>query len=231
MAPLGLHIESLLGILLSPLRAHDSKIFTSSQSPTASCSALPTPTITIHSPEVGPSGSKLSFRHTLFAKSQFPELEWTLPAELAGEDEKGEKKVKEYLLIMEDPDAPMPTPVVHGLFYGIDGSRTRLADSDFEKVDEGVAGSGKSTHVLRGGFHYGQNRRGEIYTGARAIMSHGIHRYHFQIVALGKRVDWEKVEDGKVLTRKEVEEAVRGKLVGWGVWIGNWERVWGAEEG
>ena len=39
--------------------------------------------------------------------AKIPTLEWKAPADIAG-------KVKEWLLVCEDPDVPLPTPISHG---------------------------------------------------------------------------------------------------------------------
>lgn len=78
------------------------------------CSAFseyPQPTIQISSPDIG-SGSlaapaQLKEDHSADGAGTFPSLEWKIPQSLHG-------KVKEWLLVSEDPDAPLPTPIAHG---------------------------------------------------------------------------------------------------------------------
>ena len=59
-------------------------------------------------------------------------------------------------------------------------------------------------------------------------MGHGPHRYFFQVVGV-RGVQWEE-EGGKreagALRRDELVEIIQGKVVGWGVWIGVFERRW-----
>jgi phosphatidylethanolamine-binding protein (PEBP) family uncharacterized protein len=64
-------------------------------------------TITVTSPDCGTSGSKLDVDYTQDGVGKFPALQWSAPSEIASE-------VKEWLLVSEDPDAPLPTPIAHG---------------------------------------------------------------------------------------------------------------------
>lgn len=108
----------------------------------------------------------------------------------------------------------MPEPIVHGIYTGIDKSRTGTTQADFEVDDE-------RTKTLKGGFTYGRSRTGQVYIAPRPIMRHGEHRYFWSIVGLSERVDWEEVgrsagEQG--VGRGEVLKAIEGKVVGWGEW-------------
>lgn len=68
---------------------------------------LPEPTIAITSPDCGASGATLAVAYTADGAKLFPTLEWTAPPEIAG-------AVREWLLVPEDPDAPLKKPVPHG---------------------------------------------------------------------------------------------------------------------
>ncbi len=63
--------------------------------------------ITVASPDCGASGSKLTVDYTQDGSGKFPALRWPAPPEIADQ-------VKEWLLVSEDPDAPLPTPIIHG---------------------------------------------------------------------------------------------------------------------
>ncbi|KAL4894253.1 hypothetical protein BDV59DRAFT_201096 [Aspergillus ambiguus] len=96
--------------------------------------------------------------------------------------------------MVEDPDAPLAEPVVHGLYYGIPVSKTILFSEDFETIGEG------SIPELRGGFNYGLNRRKTIYMPPRGFLGHGPHRYFYQVIALNEPID--DIPDDKLLRAK-----------------------------
>jgi phosphatidylethanolamine-binding protein (PEBP) family uncharacterized protein len=77
---------------------------------------------------------------------------------------------------------------------------------------------------LSGGFYYGANAGFGHYVGPRALLGHGPHRYVYQLVALKEKLDVSKM-GGKV-TKSAVEKALMGKVVGYGIWVGMWERAW-----
>jgi len=56
-------------------------------------------------------------------------------------------------------------------------------------------------------------------------MGHGVHRYIFQLVALGEPLVVEG-EEGEGVTREEVVKVCEGKVVSWGVWVGTFESKW-----
>jgi phosphatidylethanolamine-binding protein (PEBP) family uncharacterized protein len=109
---------------------------------------------------------------------------------------------------------------------------------DFEVEDERDA-------RLKGGFHYGKSRTGIVYIPPRPLMNHGPHRCKwnathpnsaavkaadrlppdfFQVVALSEPLD--KALLKKQASRDEIAEAIRGKVLGWGMWTGVAERKW-----
>lgn len=63
--------------------------------------------IIVTAPEIGPTNSKLDVQYTRDGAGLFPTLHWEAPQHLAGQ-------VKEWLIVSEDPDAPLPTPICHG---------------------------------------------------------------------------------------------------------------------
>jgi Raf kinase inhibitor-like YbhB/YbcL family protein len=81
-------------------------------------------------------------------------------------------QVAELVLIVEDPDAPLPRPVVHLALAGIPPELRGFAEGDLNAG--GPYGSG------RGSF----NRTG--YAGPRPVPGHGVHRYVFQLYALSR---------------------------------------------
>lgn len=114
---------------------------------------------------------------------------------------------------------------------------TKVEQSDLEIVDE-------SKGILKGGFQYGQCRRPGVYLPPRPLMNHGPHRCKcvtvlkdsmcgkltgsttdfFEIVALSESLPKELL--GTRPTREQIADAVTGKVVAWGLWVGAYERKW-----
>jgi Raf kinase inhibitor-like YbhB/YbcL family protein len=127
-------------------------------------------------------------------ENQSPPIEWSnLPSGTA-----------EIVLVMEDPDAPLPVTSMHLVATGISqqisglpaGSLNRDTQSSQVRLGKGLMG-----------------RRG--YAGPMPPPSHGPHRYVFQIFALDRGLRKEIVFDRKTLLR-EIEGRVlaRGRLIG-----------------
>ncbi|RSM12654.1 hypothetical protein CDV31_006230 [Fusarium ambrosium] len=196
------YIEVAASWLFKNAKAHDAKAFFTLP-PFAS---HPEPTLPITSPDCGADGATLGKEFMHGGQGLFPELRWD-----------SHEGVKEWLLVSEDPDAPFPTPICHGIYLGIPLQKTSVVNSDFKPVDE------KSTR-LEGGFYYGASRNGMIYIPPRPLLNHGIHRYWFEIIGLSEPLD-EKLVTSKP-TREQVAEAINGKVVIWGRWMGQCERRW-----
>lgn len=176
---------------------------------TAPFASMPEPTFTITSTDCGDSNSHMKEEYTGYGKDRFPELSWKKPS----------AEVVEYVLIVEDPDAPLPMPITHGLFYAIPGDKTSITHDDLT-IDKVV---GKEKH-LKGGFRLGKNIIGSVYGGPKPPLGHGVHRYFYTLVALKAPLDTKTLSP--LATKKEIGEAMEGKMVGWGQWIGLYERKW-----
>ncbi|OCL09898.1 PEBP-like protein [Glonium stellatum] len=196
-------IEYCFGRLLINQKGRDKGLFCK----TPAFASIPEPTFTVTSPDCGPSNSHMKEEYTGYGKGRFPELAWQKPS----------SDVAEYVLIIEDPDAPIPMPVTHGLFYAIPGDRTLFTHDDIS-VHKVV---GKEKH-LKGGFRLGKNILGSVYGGPKPPLGHGVHRYHYTLVALKEPLDTSKMS--ALATKKEIAEAIQGKMIGWGLWIGLFER-------
>lgn len=198
------YIEYGIGSLLHSVKGHDDKLFTK----TPAFKDLP-PTITIESPDVGPSNSHLQHIHSHFGEDRFPELSWSLPST--------SPQVAEYILIIEDPDAPVPFVPCHALFHGIPASTTHLGPDDIKLVE--------GTKVdLKGGFKLGKNVKGTVYGGPRPPLGHGPHRYFYQLVGLKEPLD--KTNLSEKPTKTELAHAIVGKVAAWGQWVGVFETKW-----
>ncbi|KAL2216419.1 phosphatidylethanolamine-binding protein [Thermoascus aurantiacus ATCC 26904] len=203
------YLQYGLGKLFSPIRGHDSKLLTNGPA----FKDIPQPNMSLEAPECGPSGARLLDNHSMLArdgKGDFPELRWTPPPEA---------DVKEYVLICEDIDLPIPALVAHhGLFYGIPPTTTAATNADVQH-----GGKNPKEHVTTAGWKYVPNMMGSSYLGPAPPLGHGPHRYVFTIIALKEPLNPKQPEK---LSRQKVADAIVGKVVGWGQWIGTWERPW-----
>ncbi|MFE3187722.1 YbhB/YbcL family Raf kinase inhibitor-like protein [Nocardia sp. NPDC059240] len=123
-------------------------------------------TMSITSPAFG-DGAAIPRRHAGAGVGEdiSPPLHWSgIPREAV-----------ELILIIEDPDAPLRRPVVHGLFTGIDPGSTGLPEG---ALDAGTLAAGLTAGL--GSFR----RRG--YAGPRPVPGHGTHHYVFQLLAVDR---------------------------------------------
>lgn len=194
-------IERALSWALKARRGHDAGLFSKTKPFTTVSEA----TLALECPDIGDSGSKIPPEYSFFNTGHFPTLKWP-EAEPLG--------VKEWLLIVQDPDAPLAEPVTHGIYYSIAASKTGVSYEDFEDLGD---------FKLKGGFKYGLNRRQTVYIPPRGMLGHGPHRYFFQIVGLSEALDAAGLSSPA--TTEEVVSKIDGKVVAWGQWIGIWERT------
>ena len=199
-------LEYALAYLLYNVRGHDSDLFTR----TPPFSQIQ-PTVQVTSPEC--EDGLLKHRHTPFGEDAFPDLQWELPPSSSPT-----KPIKEWLVVGEDPDAPLPFAIVHGIFYGLPAQKATITHADLEPISASATGSSTS---LKGGFNHGANIRGTVWGGARPPVGHGHHRYFFQVVGLSERVE---TELGQKLSKKELVRLIEGKIVAWGEFVARYER-------
>lgn len=205
------YIELIFSWLTQNLRNHDARLFTKSPA----FAAFAEPTIAVTSPSCGPSGSTMQPQYTQVGADHFPTLTWSnAPPDTA-----------EYILVVEDADMPLPGPIAqrvfHGLYYSMPATTTGVSADDFETVRVDERGG-----LVKGGWRFTKNVRGVAYAGPRPVLGHGSHRYFYQLVGLREPLDLARWGDGAP-SKKELAEAVEGKVVGWGVWVGLFERKWG----
>ena len=144
------YVEAMLGFLLSGYKGHDSQLLVHSKG----FSGHNVSTITVNSPECGPTHSPLQECHSSEGGGKMPSIAWSLPDPAL--------TVAQYLVIIEDPDAPLPGPILHGLFYGLSPSKKSISASDLTRTGKGNA--------LQGGFNYGRDRRGSVSKGTAISM-------------------------------------------------------------
>lgn len=200
--PVFSYIEQALGQLFYFSRGYDGKLFTK----TGAFSDLPESNIEVTSPNYGQSGSNMSFEHSIPGGSRFPSLKWNCRV----------SSVKEYLLIVQDPDAPIPIAPVHGIYWAIPAECDQLGPEDIDRL------ASKTNRGPTPRLKLGRNFRGTVYDGPGPPLGHGAHRYFYQIVALDESLDPARMSE--IPTYKELAEVINGKVIGWGHWIGVYEK-------
>lgn len=93
------YLEVAASWLFKNYRGRDAGLFTT----LPPFATHPSPTIAISSPDCGADGATLGKEYMHGGEGRIPELSW--------ETVEG---VKEWVLVSEDPDAPLPTPICHG---------------------------------------------------------------------------------------------------------------------
>ena len=119
--------------------------------------------------------------------------------------------------MVEDLDVPLTGSTVLGIFYGLPASMTAVSERDFAKTEKGIF-----ERRLSGGFKYCPMRRNAVWNAPRPTKGHGVHRYYFQVVALNSTID--RKELSQFPTKESFVGAIEGKVVGWGEWVGLYER-------
>ncbi|KAF7550213.1 hypothetical protein G7046_g8080 [Stylonectria norvegica] len=192
------YVELTLSWLFRSAKAHDAKNFTT----LPAFAEHPAPTLRVTSPDCGADGATLGKEYMHGGEGRMPQLQWN------ADDVPG---VKEWLVVSEDPDAPLPTPICHGIYLGVKKDQTSLTNDDFQPTD------GTSTK-LKGGFFYGQSRNGSIYIAPRPLLNHGIHRYFYEVIALSEPLDPKFIASKP--SREDVGKKIEGKVLAWGHWTG-----------
>ncbi|KAL4920669.1 phosphatidylethanolamine-binding protein [Aspergillus aurantiobrunneus] len=179
-----------------------SKLFTSSP-PFAD---HPFPTIPVECTELGPSGTYIDKDHTSEGAGVIPSLAWPSAAD----------DTVEYVLVSEDPDAPITESVIHGLYYRISREKTGVQNPDFR-----VNNDSWESHMLQGGFKYGKNRHDSVYLAPTRFFGDGPHRYFFELIALNDSVETDNMSE--LATLEELKKEIQGKVAAWGEWVGVFE--------
>jgi hypothetical protein len=108
-----------------------------------------------------------------------------------------------FMLIVEDPDAPTPRPIVHALALDIPADRVGVA--------EGALAPGADP-----GFALGRGAFGRVgWSGPRPIAGHGPHAYVFQLVALARPLGLDATASlAEALAAMAGAALARGRLTG-----------------
>ncbi|TCP72826.1 YbhB/YbcL family Raf kinase inhibitor-like protein [Sphingomonas sp. PP-CE-1G-424] len=191
------HIPAWLGQAMSGLRAGEEKLAVSQV-----CGDVgDTPaSIDLSSPAFAHE-SRLPPRFTLDGEGVSPPLVWSDPP--AG--------TATMVLIVEDPDAPVPQPLVHAIVWGLDADAGRLAEGAI--VADG-AGDPAGRDVGRNSYM----REGWLPPDPPG--GHGEHRYVFQLFAVGAGAG----DPGATPGRSAVIDAITGHVLAAGLLIGTYSR-------
>ena len=155
--------------------------------------------IELSSPAFG-NGARLPTRFTADGEGVSPPLVWgALPA-----------GTRSLALIVEDPDAPSPQPLVHAIIWGIPATEHRLAEGAISADGDGE----------RDGRDVGRNSYlREGWLPPDPPTGHGAHRYAFQLFALAG-----VAEIGSTPGRAALAEAMSGNVLAAGLLTGTYSR-------
>ena len=186
------HIPQWLGRLLDDVRAGHGKLLAAR--PDLAGKAM----IELSSPAFG-HGVRLPARFTADGEGISPPLIW-------GDVPDGTASLA---LIIEDPDAPFPNPLVHGLLWKLPADTRRLEEGALK--DGGGVGDGRDA---------GRNSYfSEGWLPPDPPTGHGRHDYVFQLFALSETPEV-KHHPG----RSDVADALTGHVLGIGILIGTYSR-------
>lgn len=128
--------------------------------------AAPDAGLDLGSPAFG-AGGRLPDRFTADGAGVSPPLIWDAPP--AG--------TKMLALVVEDPDAPAPHPLIHAILWGIDPTERGLAEGALADADVGSAVIGRNSYLASG------------WLPPDPPTGHGEHDYVFQLFALAEAQD------------------------------------------
>jgi Raf kinase inhibitor-like YbhB/YbcL family protein len=145
-------------------------------------------------------GGRLPERFTADGDGLSPPLVWgTVPDGTAG-----------LALIVEDADAPMPTPLVHALVWGLPADERRIGEGAIARDGDGGP---DGRDVGRNSFF------AEGWLPPDPPTGHGAHDYVFQLFALSELPDI-----GGSPNRGDLVKAMAGQVIGVGILIGTYSR-------
>jgi hypothetical protein len=184
--------EALLGAMLKKVRSSNAKL--------ASSQSHGPDTLQISSPAFK-QGFPIPRKYTQDDQNISPPLSWSgVP-----------KSARELVLVVEDPDAPRPQPVMHWIIYRIPPTASGLP----ENVPPGVNVSNPA------GAMQSRNYSGEErYVGPKPPVGHGVHHYHFQLFALDA-----PLQAGEHPDKEQLLNAMQGHVIAQGELVGTYERV------
>ena len=136
-----------------------------------------------------PAGQAIPDKYSAYGSNVSPQLSWS----------EAPPGTKTFVLLVEDPDAPRPTPFVHWLVYNIPVSTT--------SVNEGQPISGGTQ---------GNNDNGQpAYYGPKPPS--GNHHYHFKVFAVDEALNLNRGAG-----KDDVMKAISGHTLAQGELVGTY---------
>jgi Raf kinase inhibitor-like YbhB/YbcL family protein len=188
------HVPGWLGALLRNVRAGHAKLAIVQEGVAEGVDRLD-----LSSPAFA-DGARLPERFTADGEGVSPPLVW-------GEVPGGTSSL---VLLVEDPDAPLPNPLVHALVWHLPADERRLAEGAI--LADG-AGEADGRDVGRNSY------LGEGWLPPDPPTGHGSHDYVFQLFALSRTPDLDSSPG-----RASVVEALRGNVLAAGILVGTYSR-------
>jgi Raf kinase inhibitor-like YbhB/YbcL family protein len=187
----------MLGRLLKNIRAGNDKLICYSREV-----ALAPDTIHVSS-EAFLHGGEIPVRFTQSSMDLFPPLSWSnLPS-----------ATRSLVLVIEDPDAPLPFAFVHAIAYNLP-PETFLPEAAIPNTPPA------QSQPIPDGFRIGKNTVGTMaYRGPGPIPDHGPHSYYFQLFALDANLTFNSPP-----RRRDVLAAMSGHVLAKGTLVGTYER-------
>lgn len=182
----------MIGKLLRNVRAGDSKLLMNAPE-------LQVPeSIQVSSLAFDTDGA-IPLRHTPMGENFSPPLAWKgAPA-----------ATQSAVLVIEDPDAPLPFPVVHAIAYNLPPG---------ESLAESALPTTRSAPI--DGFRMGKNIiHAPLYRGPNPVPDHGVHHYYFQIFAIDRELEFASPP-----SRKQILAAISGHTLAKGFLVGTCEK-------
>lgn len=194
------HVPAWLGGLLNDRRAGHEKLVAADPG-----IRLGARTIALTSPAFA-HGGRLPIRFTADGEGISPPLIWgDVPDGTAG-----------LALIVEDPDAPAPRPLVHAIVWDMAPGERRIAEGGIvaDGAWNGTGDIGRNSFLREG------------WLPPDPPPGHGEHDYVFQLFALSTAADLDASPG-----RRAFVDAIAGRVLGAGVLIGTYSRSEPAEIG
>lgn len=188
------HVPHWLGALLTNVRAGHAKLAIVQPGV-----AEGVPRIDLSSPAFA-DGARLPERFTADGAGVSPPLVWgEVPPETSS-----------LALLVEDPDAPAPNPLVHAVVWNLPPGERRLEEGAIARDGDGGADGrdvGRNSYFSEG------------WLPPDPPTGHGAHDYVFQLFALSQTPDL-----GSNPGRSSLAEALKGHVLAAGLFVGTYSR-------
>jgi len=190
--------ESIIGTLLRPVRSTESKLMRGNAQFAQCPNEISVGSLVLKNGEAVPRN------YSIEGHGSFPGITWdNLP-----------EGTKSLLLVVEDNDAPLPSPFVHLLAYNI--------DPDMKALPEGsILREGANPLATIASIRLGKNTVGKTgYLPPSPPAHHGTHHYHFQLFAIDQKLSF-----GKTPSLSDMKALVEGHVLGWGELMSTYEKL------